>query len=262
MGVVYQATDITLRRDVAIKTLTRLSEDAAERLMVEARTMAALSHPQIAVLYGAELWRGTPMLVMECLGGGTLAARLRRGPLATAEALELVKLLALALEHVHRSGLYHGDIKPSNIGFTLDGSPKFLDFGLARAIGGDLMSKADRADGSPGRRPIAGTLAYLSPEVREGDPPGPALDVWALAVVLCECLTGRHPFLTARTSAEIADGVNVAVVRIDSSAGKELGALIRRTLSVQTNRSLQTAADLANSLASLASPAQSKPVTG
>ncbi len=134
MGVVYRARDLTLGRDVAVKTLTRLAEDSATHLLVEARTMAGLSHAHVAVLFGIEMWRSTPILVMEYLSGGTLAARLRGGPLPAYEAVRIAKLLASALEHLHRNGLYHGDIKPSNIGFTADGTPKFLDFGLSRAI--------------------------------------------------------------------------------------------------------------------------------
>jgi len=86
MGVVYRARDVSLGRDVALKTLPQLSAVAAERLMTEARTMASLSHEDVAVVYGVEQWRGTPLLVMEYLGGGTLLQRLRRGRLEDGEA--------------------------------------------------------------------------------------------------------------------------------------------------------------------------------
>ena len=145
MGVVYRATDTVLNRVVAIKTLPKLSAAAADRLIVEARAMAALSHPHIAVLYGTDTWRETPLLLMEYLAGGTLAARIRSARLDGRAGLRLAATLAGALQYLHVSGWYHGDIKPSNIGFTEQGAPKFLDFGLSRAW----------ADAAP---PQAGTL--------------------------------------------------------------------------------------------------------
>jgi hypothetical protein len=194
MGIVYGGTDLRLGREVAVKTLTRLSEEAAQRLLIEARAMADLAHPNIAVLYGAEIWRGTPLLIMEFMAGGTLAAALHKKPMSPAAALPFMKALAAALVHVHRLNQYHGDIKPSNIGFTRDGVIKFLDFGLSRTIVAAPYDDGDGAApaGSPG--PVAGTWAYMSPEVREGATPGPILDVWALTVVLFECVAGKHPF--------------------------------------------------------------------
>ncbi len=183
MGIVYRATDVALHRDVAIKTLTGLSESAADRLVTEARTMAGISHVNVAVLYSVETWKNTPLLVMEYLSGGTLAERLRTSPLAPADAVSLVRGLASTLEHLHRAGMYHGDIKPSNIAFTADGMPKLLDFGLTRTIAGAAAVSG-------------GTPAYMPIDVQQGAAPGPSLDVWALAIVLGECLTGeRHmPF--------------------------------------------------------------------
>jgi len=194
MGIVYSGTDLRLGREVAVKTLTRLSDEAAQRLMVEARAMADLAHPNIAVLYGAEIWRSTPLLIMEYMAAGTLATALQKTPMPSAAALRHIKELAAALVHVHRLNQYHGDIKPSNIGFTRDGVIKFLDFGLSRAIVTPLDYRRDDAPLSGSPSTVAGTWAYMSPEVREGGAPGPALDVWALTVVLFECIAGKHPF--------------------------------------------------------------------
>src|SRR5262249_26662070 len=160
-------------------------------------------HPNIAVIFGTEIWKETPMLVIEYLARGTLARRLQRGAIPFPEAVDLIRVLALALDHVHRAGLYHGDIKPSNIGFSHPGAAKFLDFGLSRAIAADQGDAATEPEGLPRPGRVLGTLPYLSPEVREGAPPGPALDIWALSVVFCECVIGEHPFLTARTAADI-----------------------------------------------------------
>jgi serine/threonine protein kinase len=215
MGVVYRALDLGLRRDVALKTLPQLTDQAAERLMAEARTMASLSYEDVAVVYGVEQWRGTPLLVMEYLPGGTLAGLLRRGPLEDADAIGLVRQVARSLARVHGRGLYHGDIKPSNIGFMSDGSAKLLDFGLARALSLDRTHEHDGTSHGA-RPPLGGTWAYLPPEVRDGARPGPGLDLWALGVVLCEALTGSHPFPHARDTKELAAGLSAALARLRS----------------------------------------------
>src|SRR5262249_32643766 len=207
MGVVYQATDLTLDRAVAVKTLPKLSSAAAERLLQEARSMAALSHPHIAVLYAAELWRGTPILVVELLEGGTMASWLREHRPSTSDALAIVARLAETLDYMHTQGRCHGDIKPSNVGFTANGVAKFLDFGLSRTLHGD----ADRA------RQAGGTLAYLSPDVLNGEAPGPAADVWALSVVLFEAVAGHHPFLhPTDTVARIKAGLTTRVASVEA----------------------------------------------
>jgi len=245
MGVVYRALDVRLKRHVALKTLPSLSENAAARLMAEAQTMAGISHAHVAVLYGAEMWRATPILVMEHLPGGTLAARLRVGRLAAPDALAILRSLTPALEQMHRAGLYHGDIKPSNIGFAANDVPKFLDFGLTRAI----TSQADfHHDGSEtiarGRGPVAGTLPYLSPEVRDGAAPGPALDLWAMCVVLCESVLGVNPFLNARSSADVAAAASLAIVQVRSLSLPEVADFLSSAFVTNQAERPQTAGAL------------------
>ena len=202
MGVVYLATDPKLGRSVALKTLTWLSEPAAERSLNEARAMASVTHPNIAVLYGSESWQSTPILVLEYLSGGTLDRRLRSRALTPLEAVQMAIPLANALEHVHAGGRYHGDVKPSNIGFTMGGTPKLLDFGLSQALAGTAPGGED--EGNRPAMPAGGTPAYLSPEVWAGAEPNEALDLWALSVVLCEALAGRHPYGGAKSASDIA----------------------------------------------------------
>ena len=181
MGAAYLARDLRLERNVAVKTPTGMSAPGLMGLKPEAWAMTNLSHPAIAQVYGIESWRGRPFLVVEYLAGGTLADRLRRGPVAEREAASIAAALADALAALHEAGCLHGDVKPSNIGFTESGFPKLLDFGLARG--------ADDGGAIAG-----GTLRYASPEVLSGRPADESDDVWSLCVVLYEMATGEHPF--------------------------------------------------------------------
>ncbi len=212
MGVVYRATDLTLGRAVALKTLPRVLPDAARRIRSEARTMASVVHPNLAHIHGFEAWRGVPVLVVEYLEGGTLADRLRAGPLTPVAVADLGLRLVGALAYMHQAGVLHRDVKPSNIGFTADGIPKLLDFGLARVLeeAADWGSDAD----APGARvrPVAGdaeavsvrvrtktghlvgTPAYLPPAAFEGALPSPGFDAWALTLSLYEAATGTRDF--------------------------------------------------------------------
>ena len=180
MGAAWLARDLRLERDVAVKTLTGVSVARLMGLKPEAWAMATVSHPALAEIHGIEAWRGRPLLVVEFLPGGTLADRLRRGPVSVPRAVSVATLLADALAALHEAGYLHGDVKPSNIGFMPSGLPKLLDFGLAR--------EANDADTQ------GGTLRYLSPEVLSGLPTTEADDVWSLCVVLHEMVAGEHPF--------------------------------------------------------------------
>jgi hypothetical protein len=180
MGVVYLARDTALRRDVALKTLPARRDGAVARLRDEARAMATLNHRSLAIIYGVEIWRGAPVLVVEYLAGGTLTGRLAHGPLPRAEVLALGIWLADALTYMHARGMLHRDLKPGNIGLTADGVMKLLDFGLS----------AD--SGTP-----AGTRAYLPPEALAGAPPDAAVDLWGLCTVLVEAGGGQYQDLEA-----------------------------------------------------------------
>jgi hypothetical protein len=204
MGVVYRAVDLALDRDVAVKTLPRMNPREARALRREARVMAAVSHPNLALIFGAESWSGAPLLVVEYLPGGTLAERIARGPLPVDEALCVAAALVAALERLHGAGILHRDIKPSNIGYAGDGTVKLLDFGVARVMEVARQEEPRRrrspaATGvSLGTGPTAGgewqgTLLYLSPEAVRGESPDPSLDLWALCMVIYESLLGKHP---------------------------------------------------------------------
>jgi len=213
MGVVYRAFDVRLQQPRAVKTLPGADPVMMARLRREARAMAAAVHPNLATLHSLELWRGSPMLVMEFLERGSLSDRLRRGPLPVNETLALGVALGRGLAALHGRGLLHRDIKPSNIGFSADDTPKLLDFGLARLVaapgtaltatdgGVDSTWSLEALTDGPG---IPGTPAYMSPEVLDGAPPVPADDLWSLSVALLEACTGANPFRAATLASTVA----------------------------------------------------------
>ena len=203
MGAVYLARDIGLQRYVAVKALPVGAGPGLVRLTQEARAMAAVAHPAVAQIHGLETWRDRPLLVVEYLPGGTLAARLGRGPLPGAEAVGVAVTLCEALTALHSAGYVHGDVKPSNIGFASDGTAKLLDFGLAR-----LANAPDQS--------VGGTLPYVSPEVLSGGSAAEADDVWSLCVVLYEMVAGRRPFIGSGAD-EVA--ASIRRQRIPSAAG-------------------------------------------
>ena len=171
MGSVYLARDLRLERDVAIKILTAQSLGRLMGLQPEAWAMSTVTHPGVAQIHGVES-TGPPAVV---LGTG----RSRRCPPPGWRWREF--LAGPGGSRAARSKEFlHGDVKPSNIGFTSEGSPKLLDFGLAHAVDDAAM--------------VGGTLPYLSPEVLTGRPAEEADDVWSLSVVLYEMVSGRHPF--------------------------------------------------------------------
>lgn len=202
MGIVYRARDIELDRSVALKTLPRVHSSALVRMRREARAMAAVAHPHLATLFGIESYRGTPILVVELLAGGSLERRLGAAWPAD-RALHLVADIASALAALHEHGYLHRDVKPSNIAFTARDEAKLLDFGLTLWL--PETGAGEPAPGNGGPDPmvdaretasdlVVGTPLFLSPECLRGEAPTPQRDLWALGLVLWELLAGAHPW--------------------------------------------------------------------
>lgn len=188
MGLVYKALDTRLNRTVALKFLPFLGADAQsrEQLYFEARAAAQLDHPNIGTIYAIEETpEGQPFIAMALYEGLTLAHYLEQGKLGWREALELCLQMARGLGYAHDLTIIHRDIKPNNIVFAKDGLLKILDFGLAQF---KQPSNATISD------TVTGTIEYMAPEQLRGQIVDERADIWALAVILYEMLTGVHPF--------------------------------------------------------------------
>jgi hypothetical protein len=183
MANVYRARDLRLEREVAVKVLREVEHH--RRFATEARTLARLQHPNLVRLLDAGTDNGDAFLVLELLGGATLRELLDNGPLRPARVARIGSETAAALDYIHRRGIVHRDVKPSNLMLDEHGTVRLADFGIARLLGGSAITTT--------QQPI-GTMAYIAPEQLEGRGVGPPADIYSLGLVLIECLTGRRVF--------------------------------------------------------------------
>ncbi len=199
MGEVYRARDARLNRIVAIKVLPAMfSADAArlQRFMQEARSAAALNHPNILSIFDIGEERGAPYIVSELLEGQTLRERIRSGSLSSRKAIDYALQVARGLAAAHEKGIVHRDLKPENLFITNDERVKILDFGLAKLTRpeGDASEDAPtvQVNTEPGQ--IMGTVGYMSPEQVRGKPADHRSDIFAFGSILYEMLSGQPAF--------------------------------------------------------------------
>ncbi|MEU0541890.1 serine/threonine-protein kinase [Nocardia sp. NPDC005978] len=233
MGVVWRATDVRLRRTVAVKQLllgpglTRSQAlEAKMRAMREGRIAARLHHPNAVTVFDVAEEDGQPWLVMEYVNAASLAALMReKGPLEPTEVARIGAKVAAALAAAHKAGIVHRDVKPANILVADDGTVKITDFGISRAIGDVTVTSTGF---------LAGTPAYLAPEVARGENPESPSDVFALGSTLYAAVEGMPPFGEGDNPLAVLHSVARAMVPPPRRAGA-LGSVLMDLLAAEAD---------------------------
>jgi serine/threonine protein kinase len=247
MGVVYEARQVGLNRTVALKMLPAEYAEPHElvRFLSEAEVVAAVRHPHVVQVYEYGQCGSRPYFAMEHLGGGSLVDLIRKsGRLAPATAAELVEKIARGVQAAHDLGIVHRDIKPQNVLLGGDGEPKVTDFGLAKRGGRTDLTRTGA---------VMGTPHYMAPEQAAGKTKfvGPAADIYALGVILYECLTGRTPFAaedTVRLLARVVEDEPAPVRELAPDVPRDLEAVCLKCLRKEPHARYATAGDLAADL--------------
>jgi serine/threonine protein kinase/tetratricopeptide (TPR) repeat protein len=242
MGVVYKAEDTRLKRAVALKFLPpELTRDASakERFIQEAQAASGLDHPNICTIFEIDdTADGQSFIAMAFYGGGTLKARIERGPLDIEEAIGIAVQTAQGLGRAHEAGIVHRDLKPANIMLAGRGEVKIVDFGLAKLAGGAKLTKTGST---------LGTAAYMSPEQARGEEVDRRTDIWSLGVVLFEMLAGSLPFRGDHEAALLYSIVHEEPESLSSlrpGLPAALSRLVAKTLEKDPAKRYQTADEL------------------
>jgi serine/threonine protein kinase/Tol biopolymer transport system component len=258
MGEVYRARDKRLGRDVAIKVLPGyLSQDPdrLRRFEQEARSAAALNHPNILAVFQMGTYRSAPYLVSELLEGGTLREQLVR-PIPLRKAIDVGVQLARGLAAAHEKGIVHRDLKPENLFVTKDGRVKILDFGLAKLTQGGTTSdhSAPTATEETGPGVVMGTVGYMAPEQVRGGFADYRADFFAFGAILYEMLTGKRAFqkpTSAETMSAILNEDPSGISQIAPNLSPALTRVVHRCLEKNPEQRFQSASDLAFALEAL-----------
>lgn len=249
MGLVYRARHLRLNREVAIKVLlagTHADVHKLERFLREAEAVAGLQHPNIVQVFDIGEFGGQSYFTMELIEGGSLAQKLAGVPQPARYAAELIATVAGAVQAAHERGILHRDLKPANILLTPDGTPKILDFGLAR------RTEADASDLTLAGVPI-GTPSYMSPCQAAGltSAMGPPTDIYSLGAILYEMMTGRPPFRgesPADTERQVINDPPVHPSRLNPQVPHDLETICLKCLEKDPERRYASARDLADDL--------------
>jgi len=261
MGVVYEAEDTRLRRNVAVKFLSAaLAKDAPmlERFEREARAASALSHPGICTVHAIEQHAGQSFIVMELVEGESLATRIAGRPMAIGELLELGIQMADALEAAHAKGIVHRDLKPMNLMVTQRGQVKILDFGLAKFEHPDAAGPQTTTPTAPPRAgdltaagTVFGTVHYMSPEQARGLTTDARTDLFSLGAILYQMATGDRAF-EGDTQAVVFDAIlnrdPRPVADVNAAMPAALGPILEKALEKERNLRYQTATELKTDL--------------
>jgi WD40 repeat protein len=247
MGVVYRARQTALNRQVAIKMILggKYTDPMAQaRFLIEAEVIAALQHPRIVQLFQFGRHDDQPFFVLEFVGGGSLARRLKTsGHFTPREAATMVAKLADGMAAAHQKGVVHRDLKPANVLLTEAGEPKITDFGLAKIGQSDMTTTGA----------VMGTPSYMSPEQAEGKTRevGTLTDIYALGAILYELTTGRPPFRGDTAMATIQQVLNREPERlraVDARIPRDLETICLKCLEKDAKKRYATAVELATEL--------------
>jgi len=247
MGVVYRAEDVTLGRTVALKFMLpdyTIDDTAEARFLREARSVAALDHPNICTVHEAGTSAdGLLYLAMSYYPGETLKDRLTRdGALPVEQAIDIACQVARGLACAHTAGIVHRDLKPANVMLTADGTVKILDFGLAKS-----RDQTMTASGV-----LMGTVAYMSPEQLVGTPADARSDLWSLGVMLVEMLTGKHPSTLDDSSTTVARQIEArGKDAIGPASTTALRRLVERLMRRDPDERYQSAGEVAHDIGAL-----------
>ncbi len=251
MGEVYRARDTRLDRAVAIKTLPEaLSHDPERRarFQLEARAIAALTHPHICALHDVGHQDGVDYLVMELLEGETLADRISRGPLPVSQAVTYGVQIADGLARAHSHGIVHRDLKPANVMLTRSGA-KLLDFGLAKLRVDNAPKNVAVTKTGPvtSEGQILGTLNYMSPEQLNGEPVDARSDIFAFGLIVFEMVTGKRAFDGPSQASVIGQILHTdppAVTEVVPGAPPALARLVKTCLAKEPDDRWSSAHDV------------------
>jgi len=256
MGEVYRARDERLGRDVAVKVLKPSfanDPDRLRRFELEARSSAALSHPNIVAVYDIGMHDGAPYIVSELLEGMTLRQRLLQGPLSPRQTSDYGTQIAQGLVAAHEKRIVHRDLKPENLFITRDGHVKILDFGIAKLISGETREQNSIESMATQTRlgSVLGTVRYMSPEQVRGKPVDPRSDIFSLGAILYEMLTGKAAFAgdtEADTMMAVLKEDPAEMAPASSPAPAAFEQIVRHCLEKEPENRFQSARDLAFAL--------------
>ena len=260
MGEVYRALDTKLDREVALKVVPADMARDPDRLIRferEAKTVAALKHPNIVTIYSVEEADGLRFLTMELVEGRTLTKILLKEGLPLDRLFDIAIPLVDAVSSAHAKGITHRDLKPDNIMIDGEGRLRVLDFGLAKLQGpqwGGDGTRTTTVTAGTEEGKILGTVAYMSPEQAEGKAIDQRSDIFSLGTILYEMATGSRPFLgdtNISTIGSILKDEPVSVTELNFSLPRHAGRIIGRCLAKDPSRRYQTAVDLRNDLEGL-----------
>jgi len=260
MGEVYRARDTRLNRDVAIKVLPKLvsaEPDRLQRFEIEAKAVAALSHPNILSVFQMGTHDGVPYLVSELLEGKTLGESLRRGPLPLRQAIQFGVQIAHGLAAAHAKGIVHRDLKPENLFVTKDGRIKILDFGLAK-VAPTRQTPTSLATTITRHGVAMGTVGYMSPEQVRGQVTDHRTDIFAFGAILYEMVMGQRTFQRATEADTVSAILNEEpppISQLSPDMPLALERVIRRCLEKNPEQRFHSASDLAFALEALSDPA-------